>query len=367
MQAIRTTPQNPRAADTALDDLIASLAVESEPYLAQPPLVEHLGEREYRLIAGERRVRAVTAAGWATLACLVYPRLDPAQAHELRLIENLHRAALDALDEACALRIAWFRANADALGTGDAAREILGQEQAPAETLAQLGALLATVNFTPTRPAVTWDQVLDRLGLDLSPAQRKRRMRLLSLDSAVQAQARVLDLSPAAMRAIGTLAPEQQQRLIGEVAQDPRLARKIRRIASTVTKGTYTLDQALDEARGRVRFAAEREGSAVRDQVTAIGRDDDLAEAAADDDANAPTPADGESAHVDQAVIDAVMELINVASSVTTALVAFNTAVGTRSIAALGEPWGGYAQYALALLRDAATELPGYDTSVELA
>ncbi|HEX6293039.1 MAG TPA: ParB N-terminal domain-containing protein [Herpetosiphonaceae bacterium] len=359
MAAIRTTAQNPRATETALDDLIASLAVESEPYLAQPPLVEDRGDGAYRIIAGERRVRAVTAAGWATLACLVYPALDPALAHELRLVENLHRAALDALDEACALRIAWFRANADALGVGVAARDILGREHPPTETLAQLGALLATVGFAPTRPVVTWEQVLDRLGLDLSPAQRKRRMRLLSLDSAVQAQARVLDLSPAAMRALGTLEPAQQQRLLQEVAEDPRLARKIRRIASTVTKGTYTLDQALDEARGRVRFAADPDGGAAR-ELPALSGDADVGEpgAAGGPDDAAVAAADSGPPQPDQTVIDAVMELINVASSVTSAVATFKRAIGTQSIAALGEPWGGYAQYALALLRDATTELP---------
>ena len=161
------------------------------------------------------------------------------------------------------------------------------------------------------------------------------------------------------MRAIGTLAPAQQQRLIGEVAQDPRLARKVRRIASTVTKGTYTLDQALDEARGRVRFAAERDGAESRDSLPAMASGADSVEPHGDGGWDDPAEAaDSGSGHPDQSVIDAVMELINVASAMTSAVATFKTAVGTQPITALAEPWGGYAQYAISLLRDATSDLP---------
>lgn len=360
VDAIRTTPQNPRSdADRGLDDLVASLSVESEPYLAQAPLVEQFGVDEFRIIAGERRVRAVTAAGWQTLACLVYPLLDAAEAHELRLVENLHRQALDALDEASALKIAWLSANADALGAGDAARAILAHEQAAAATLAQLSALLQTVAWTPTRPAVTWDQVLDKLGLDLSPAQRKRRMRLLSLDSQVQTQARDLKLSAAAMRAIGTLEPEQQQRLIKEMTDDSRLVRKVRRIASTVKKGTYTLDEALDEARGRVRLSTA--ASAPMGSQRNMSSDDHEGEVQGDlpegDDDHAEVAGAGPE-ETDQVLIDAVMEVINLASQVTAAASALNTALNGRAIGSLGEPWGPYAEYAINLIREATQTLP---------
>ncbi len=353
---IRTTPQNPRAAaDVALNDLVASLAVEHEPYLAQPPVVEAMADGGFRIIAGERRVRAVMVAGWNSLACVVYPRLDPAQAHELRLVENLHRQALDTLDEASALKIAWLTTNADALGVGDPARSILAVEQPAAATLAQLGNMLANAGFAPTRPPVTWNQVLDRLGVDLSTAQRKRRMRLLSLDAEVQQKARVLGLSAAAMRAVGTLQPGHQQRLITELQADPGLARKVRRIASTVNKGTYTLDEALDEAHGRVRLANElHQGARTETSALAMPEPDDSEPG----DPDATPGAETAAGEPDQALIDAVMELINLASQVTSATSALTTALNGRALATLGEPWGPYAEYAISLIREANQELP---------
>lgn len=349
---IRTTPQNPRvSADDALHDLIASLAVEQEPYLVQPPVVEAVTDGVFRIIAGERRVRAVTAAGWQSLACVVHPGLDPAEAHELRLVENLHRQALDALDEAIGLKIAWLTANADAMGVGDTARAILATEQAAAATLEQLATLLHSVNWAHTRPVVTWDQVLDRLGVDLSKAQRKRRMRLLSLGSELQQDARALGLSAAAMRAVGTLQPELQQRLIAELHADPALSRKVRRIASTVKKGTYTLDEALDEARGRVRLAGAATSGRLGCAGTAATEDD----APGQDDNISRGGTEGAN---EQALVDAVMEVINLATPLRAAADALTQVLNGRTLADLGEPWGPYAAYAIAMMREATEELP---------
>ncbi len=352
VSAIRTTPQNPRSApDTALDDLVASLSVETEPYLAQPPLVEQLGGSDYRVIAGERRMRAVAAAGWERVACVVYPKLDPAHTHELRLIENLHRQALNAIDEASAIKIAFLVANADALGVGGAARDILALEQATSETITHLMAVLDSTTFAQTRPAVPWNQVLDTLGLDLSPGQRKRRLRLLTLDGDVQVQARTLQLSEAGMRALGTLEPEQQQRLLREMTDEPKLVKKVRRIASTVKKGTYTLDEALDEARGRVRLAPSLAPAGETWDYT----DDDVEQRAATPSSSGVCEAPAET---DQALQNAVMEVLNLASQVTAAAAALKTALGSRAIADLGEPWSGYAGYAITLIREATHELP---------
>ena len=71
--AIQFTAQNPRTDAAAdLDELIASIAAVQEPYLAQLPIVQETAPDVWSVIAGERRIRAVTAAGWQTVACLVY-------------------------------------------------------------------------------------------------------------------------------------------------------------------------------------------------------------------------------------------------------------------------------------------------------
>ncbi len=123
--------------------------------IVEPPVVEEIAQNEYRILAGERRIQAARLAGWEKIPCLVHPPLDPAQAHTLRLVENMHRQELHPLDQAAGLKIAWLTANADALGLQAQARAILEIEQSPGETLTALDSLLLDHEFAVTRPAFT--------------------------------------------------------------------------------------------------------------------------------------------------------------------------------------------------------------------
>jgi len=76
---------------------IASLGV------LQPVLVRPLGDDLYELIAGERRWRASRLAGLNVVPALVRDTGDQRSLEEA-LVENLHRADLNALEEAAALR-----------------------------------------------------------------------------------------------------------------------------------------------------------------------------------------------------------------------------------------------------------------------
>jgi ParB family chromosome partitioning protein len=67
----------------------------------QPILVRQLGNGKYQLIAGERRWRAATRAGLATVPAVVRPTDDIASV-EQALVENLHRQDLTPLEEASA-------------------------------------------------------------------------------------------------------------------------------------------------------------------------------------------------------------------------------------------------------------------------
>jgi len=109
LSQIHFTRRNPRSdPGEDLEELAASLGEEEAPRLAQFPLVEQTGEDEYRVIAGERRIRAAVLRGWKNMPCVIAPPLDPLEAHALRLAENLHRRGLHPLDEAAALKIAWL-------------------------------------------------------------------------------------------------------------------------------------------------------------------------------------------------------------------------------------------------------------------
>ena len=80
--------------EDALEDLTASI---KEHGVLQPLLVRPDGDR-YELIAGERRLRASTAAGLAKVPVIVINATD-GDSLELALIENLQREDLNIIEE----------------------------------------------------------------------------------------------------------------------------------------------------------------------------------------------------------------------------------------------------------------------------
>ena len=95
---ISPNPEQPRLAfdPAAIEELAASIR---EHGVLQPILVRPLGNNEYQLIAGERRLRASKAAGLKTIPALVED-VDDDTALEISIIENLQREDLTPLDEA---------------------------------------------------------------------------------------------------------------------------------------------------------------------------------------------------------------------------------------------------------------------------
>jgi ParB family chromosome partitioning protein len=67
--------------------------------LLQPITVRPAGPDRFELIAGERRLRAVTALGWTKIPAVVKD-IDDRTALTLALVENLQRADLNPLEEA---------------------------------------------------------------------------------------------------------------------------------------------------------------------------------------------------------------------------------------------------------------------------
>jgi ParB family chromosome partitioning protein len=97
---IRPNPRQPRRTfdEEPLASLTASVAALG---VLQPLLVRELGAGEYELIAGERRWRAAQRAGLATVPVLVR-QADDLASLEQAVVENLHRADLNPLEEAAA-------------------------------------------------------------------------------------------------------------------------------------------------------------------------------------------------------------------------------------------------------------------------
>jgi hypothetical protein len=181
---------------------------------------------------------------------------------------------------------------------------------------------------------VTWDALLAQLGLDLDAERRKKLLGVLRVDNAVQEQVRLLNVTEAALRAIGTLEPENQQRLVAEIAEDPALARKARRIARVVRDGSYSLDEALAEARGQAPGEAQIDDPYPSET----------------DPAFSPEPGDPQEPLLDDRPMSAAMELLEIANRLSTALAALSEVCG-GDLAKLPNPWGEYAREALDLIR----------------
>ena len=103
ISSIRPNPLQPRSHfdEEAMASLASSI---KELGVLQPVLVREVdgGTESYELIAGERRWRAARRAGLQTIPVLV--QTDTADVHSLEqaLVENLHRADLNPLEEAAA-------------------------------------------------------------------------------------------------------------------------------------------------------------------------------------------------------------------------------------------------------------------------
>ncbi|MBO0890535.1 MAG: ParB/RepB/Spo0J family partition protein [Acidothermales bacterium] len=100
LDAIEPNPRQPRQVmdEEALAELVASI---KEVGLLQPVVVRHLGDERYQLVMGERRWRASREAGLRRIPAIVRETGDDAMLRDA-LLENLHRAQLNPLEEAAA-------------------------------------------------------------------------------------------------------------------------------------------------------------------------------------------------------------------------------------------------------------------------
>jgi ParB family chromosome partitioning protein len=100
VDAIVPNPQQPRSVfePEAFAELVHSV---SEFGVLQPIVVRSLGEQKYELIMGERRLRASKAAGLKKIPAVIRETADDNMLRDA-LLENIHRANLNPLEEASA-------------------------------------------------------------------------------------------------------------------------------------------------------------------------------------------------------------------------------------------------------------------------
>jgi len=102
IEAVKPNPWQPRREfpPESLRELADSI---KQHGILQPVLVVELGNREYQLIAGERRLRAAKIAGLKDIPVVIGDFSEKKQL-EIALVENLQREDLDPLEEASAFK-----------------------------------------------------------------------------------------------------------------------------------------------------------------------------------------------------------------------------------------------------------------------
>jgi ParB family transcriptional regulator, chromosome partitioning protein len=231
---IERNPYQPRTAfeRASLEDLAASITVHG---VLQPILVTETLDG-YRLIAGERRLRAAQLAGLERIPAVVRQSADGDQL-ELALVENLQRTDLNAFEEARA-----YRQLVDDFG-------------------------------------LTHDEVARRVGKARSTVANT--LRLLELDPSVLESLGAGRISEGHGRALLGLSPAQQRELLAliearglSVRQVEELARRLRDASgATATTGrpAQTADTELERVEGdlrralgtKVRMARSRKGGRI--------------------------------------------------------------------------------------------------------
>jgi ParB family chromosome partitioning protein len=224
LSRIATNPYQPRgnAANADIDALADSIR---EHGVLQPVIVTETLDG-YRLVAGERRLRAARRAGLERIPAVVRQLADH-QHLELALVENLQRSDLGPIDEARA-----FRQLIDEFGFSQ-------------ETVAiRVGRARSTVANT---------------------------LRLLDLDPAVQDAVRDGRLSEGHARAIGALPSELQGRIVDTVVdeelsvrQTEELVRRLRQPARESRGQSRPVDADLERVEEDLRRALGTKVSMMR-------------------------------------------------------------------------------------------------------
>lgn len=101
LEQISPNPYQPRKNfnDVSIEELARSVR---EHGIVQPIVVTRSGDHRYRLIAGERRLRAAERAGLHSIPAIIKELSQNGDALQIALIENIQREDLNPIEEAAA-------------------------------------------------------------------------------------------------------------------------------------------------------------------------------------------------------------------------------------------------------------------------
>ncbi|MFT4030573.1 MAG: ParB/RepB/Spo0J family partition protein [Protaetiibacter sp.] len=220
-------PQQPRREfrQEELDELIVSVREFGvlQPIVVRPRSGAAAGEPQYELIMGERRLRASKAAGLASIPAVVRNTDDEAMLRDA-LLENLHRAELNPLEEASAYK----------------------------QLLEDFG--------------ITQEQLAERIGR--SRPQITNTLRLLRLPSAVQRKVAAGVLSAGHARAILSVGDEAgMEKLADKIVNEDLSVRAAEAAAGLVSTKQRAVRPAAGKRQDHLAEIAERLGDRLDTRV----------------------------------------------------------------------------------------------------
>lgn len=208
-----------------LDELVASIREVGvlQPIVVRPIAGANRGEPRFELIMGERRLRASKQLGISTIPAIIKNTADEAMLRDA-LLENLHRADLNPLEEASAYQ----------------------------QLLADFG--------------ITQEELATRIGR--SRPQISNTLRLLRLPAAVQARVAAGVLSAGHARAIlSTGDAEAMERLADKIVNEDLSVRAAEAAASRGVKPVTTSRPAAGKRQGQLDEIATRLGDRLDTRV----------------------------------------------------------------------------------------------------
>jgi len=225
---IAPNPQQPRHEfdPDELQELVVSIREYGvlQPIVVRPRSGAVAGEPQYELIMGERRLRATRLAGVATIPAVVKSTADEAMLRDA-LLENIHRAQLNPLEEASAYQ----------------------------QLLSDFG--------------ITQEQLAEKIGR--SRPQITNTIRLLRLPEPIQRRVAAGVLTAGHARAILSLeSPEAMERLATKIVNEELSVRAAEAAAGSVsTKAPRAVKPAAGRRQGQLDEIADRLGDRLNTRV----------------------------------------------------------------------------------------------------
>ncbi|NMO56825.1 ParB/RepB/Spo0J family partition protein [Actinoplanes sp. TBRC 11911] len=173
--------------EEALDELKTSI---QEVGFLQPIVVREIEDGRYELVMGERRWRAAQAVGRDTIPAIVRETRDDAMLRDA-LLENIHRANLNPLEEAAA-----YQQLLDEFGaTHEELAKRIGRSRPQISNTIRLLNLPAPVQRRVAAGVLSAGHARALLGLDDGEAQEKLALRIVAEGLSVRATEELVQLT----------------------------------------------------------------------------------------------------------------------------------------------------------------------------